>query len=106
MPDFHLSAQDIRVEGNTLKARLDNGEGGQTDAELDLNSILGNNDGTFVWADEGFARTAEEIHFTIEGGDNVPILRAQLRNNGGELQQADINLAERIGNDHGKFVFE
>lgn len=53
----------------------------------------------------GFADSAENIHFSIEGGDNVPILRAQLRNIEGELVDADINLSERIGNDNGQFVF-
>ena len=35
----------------------------------------------------------------------VPILRASLGNVAGEYVEADINLAERIGNDNGNFSF-
>lgn len=45
---FHASAQDIRVdEGHILRARLNNGGGDFVDAELDLNNVIGNNDGKF-----------------------------------------------------------
>lgn len=53
----------------------------------------------------GYSNSAEDIHFSIEGGDNVPILRARLFNLGGEAIDADCNLSERIGNDNGNFVF-
>lgn len=46
---FHLSAEDIRVDdGHILRARLGNGEGEHVDAELDLNTVIGNNNGTYV----------------------------------------------------------
>jgi hypothetical protein len=33
----------------------------------------------------------------------VPVLRALLKNEDEELVEADVNLAERIGNDNGSF---
>ena len=53
----------------------------------------------------GFADSAEEITFELEGDDSVPVLRAQLLNVDGELIDADINLAERINNNDGEFTF-
>ncbi|KAK1828814.1 CVNH domain-containing protein [Podospora conica] len=104
---FHASAENIRVDdGHMLRAALRNGNGDLVDAELDLNSVLGNNDGNFEWGAGDFAGSAEEITFSIEGGDGVPILRANLRNCEGELIHRDVNLSERIGNQDGQFVFE
>ena len=43
---FHASAHDIRVDdGHILRARLTNGNGDSVDAEIDLNQIIGNNNG-------------------------------------------------------------
>ena len=53
----------------------------------------------------GFAESAEEIHLSLESEENLPILRAQLRNSEGELVEANINLSERIGNNNGEFAF-
>lgn len=53
----------------------------------------------------GFANSAEEISFELEGDDSVPVLRAQLYNVEGELIEADINLAERLHNNDGEFSF-
>ncbi|KAL4812973.1 Cyanovirin-N [Aspergillus spinulosporus] len=101
---FHHSAQDIRVEdGHRLLAQLQKEDGEWVDAEFDLNQILGNNNGHFEWDANNFSHSAEEITFGIEGVENVPVLRALLRNEEGEPVAADVNLAERIGNDNGSF---
>ncbi len=43
---FHASAQDIRVDdGHILRARLNNADGQQVDAEIDLNQFIGNSNG-------------------------------------------------------------
>lgn len=52
-----------------------------------------------------FSGSAEDIELSIEGDDNVPILRAKLNPVDGDPVDADINLAERIGNDGGNLVF-
>ncbi|KAK4105443.1 Cyanovirin-N [Parathielavia hyrcaniae] len=103
---FHESAADIEVsDGHILKARLKNMDGEEVDAEFDLNSCIGNNDGSFEWGGEGFAGSAEDISFSLEGDDSVPVLRASLKNAEGELVDADINLGERIHNNDGCFEF-
>ncbi|KAL1835988.1 hypothetical protein VTJ49DRAFT_5736 [Mycothermus thermophilus] len=106
MSYFHASASDIRVDDDhILRATLINADGEEVEAELDLNTVIGNNDGSFEWGGENFSESAEDISFSIEGADSVPILRANLRNIEGELIGADINLSERIGNNNGEFVF-
>ncbi|KAL5335990.1 Cyanovirin-N, partial [Aspergillus crustosus] len=103
---FHASAQNIRVDdGHRLIAELQNEEGDWVEDELDLNDILGNNDGRFEWHGGDFSGSAEDISFDLEGDDGVPILRARLTNSDSDEVDADINLAERIGNNNGSFHF-
>lgn len=52
-----------------------------------------------------FSHSAEEITFSIEGDDAVPVLRANLATSEGNTSSADINLGERIQNIDGAFVF-
>ncbi|KAK0704316.1 Cyanovirin-N [Lasiosphaeris hirsuta] len=103
---FHISAQNIRVDdGHILRATLKNAAGEDVESELDLNRYLGNNDGHFEWEAADFSGSAQNVNFSVEGGDSVPILRAQLRDAAGEWHDRDINLAERIGNNDGAFEF-
>ncbi|KAK4442595.1 cyanovirin-n family protein [Podospora aff. communis PSN243] len=103
---FHASAQDIRVDdGHMLRATLLNADGEAVEAEFDLNTVIGNDNGNFVWGGGDFSGSAEEISFSLEGDDSVPVLRANLRDVEGNLEHRDINLSERIGNDNGSFVF-
>jgi len=73
------------------------------DATLDLNSCLGNNDGNFEWDGQQFSLTANNISLSIENGQ--PILKAELRDQNNSPVSASINLAERIENQDGEFVF-
>jgi hypothetical protein len=46
MSNFHINAQDMRIDdGHILRCRLPNNNGEEVDAELDLNSCIGNNGG-------------------------------------------------------------
>ncbi|KAK0113525.1 hypothetical protein ONS95_013779 [Cadophora gregata] len=104
---FHISAQDVRVEDNhILKASIPNVDGELVEAELDLNSCLGNNDGSFAWEGQGYADSGENFSFEFEGDDGLPILRGELRNIEGEGIPGDINISERISNQNGQLVFE
>lgn len=58
-----------------------------------------------MWGGGGFKDSASDISFEREGEDGVPVLRAILKDVEGEDRDADINLAERIGNDNGRLVF-
>ncbi|KAJ5765156.1 hypothetical protein N7520_004715 [Penicillium odoratum] len=102
---FHESASSIELEDDhILKATLRNENGDQEEVTLDLNGMIGNNDGDFCWGGENFKESANEIYLSIEG-DGIPVLRAKLLNIEGEDMDADINLAERISNDNGELVF-
>ena len=106
---FHHSADipSLRLEnGRNLVGRLRNNGGSFQDASFNLDSCLSNNQGHFQWNGEGFSRTASEIRFAMEGGGNVPVLRAQLRTMSGAWLSADVNLGERIKNVDGQFKFE
>jgi hypothetical protein len=61
--------------------------------------------GNFEWGGVNFSESADNISFSIEGGDSVPVLRAGLRDVEGNVQWRDLNLAERIGNIDGNFEF-
>ncbi|KAL1625500.1 hypothetical protein SLS56_007322 [Neofusicoccum ribis] len=103
---FHLSAEDIRIEDNhILKARLRTEGGDWNDAEIDLNQHLGNQDGMIHWDGRDFSHSAENVTFSIEGGGEVPVLRTFLRSIDGEEFARDVNLAERIQNHDGHFVY-
>jgi hypothetical protein len=50
---FHSSASDISVDENgILRAKLSNSSGEAVDAEFDLNTVLGNDNGHFQWGGE------------------------------------------------------
>lgn len=123
---FHASAINIELEDyHILKATLLNSEGEEVDSELDLNEIIGNNNGTphfpvhsstvlislpgsFEWGGENFQHSAEDIEFSRDerdDGEAIPVLRASLGNLEGENVSADINLAERITNEDGHLKF-
>lgn len=62
--------------------------------------------GQFQWEGNNFADTADNVHFAIEGDGEVPVLRADLSNLEGATASVDVNLAERIVNSDGAFVFQ
>ncbi|XWX00381.1 hypothetical protein V2A60_008401 [Cordyceps javanica] len=102
---FNTSSSNIRVDdGHILRASVRNGNGEDVESELDLNTCLGNNNGRFEWGGRDFSGSAENITFSVEGDAQVPILRARLRG-GDDSSDADVNLAERIGNDNGSLSF-
>ncbi|KAI9741746.1 MAG: hypothetical protein M1834_000132 [Cirrosporium novae-zelandiae] len=103
---FHLTAENIHIENkHMLKARLRNKKGENVDAHIDLNHHIGNDNGRFEWGGHGFANTAKNVTFSIEGDGTVPVLRASLSKENGEQSNSDINLSERIKNRDGAFVF-
>ncbi|CAI7629395.1 hypothetical protein PCG10_008413 [Penicillium crustosum] len=103
---FHESATHIELEdGHILKAVLRNEDGDEEESTIDLNDHIGNDNGQFHWDGGDFHSSADDVRFDREGDDGVPVLRATLRDVDGEGHDADINLAERIGNDNGHLVF-
>ncbi|CZS97642.1 related to Cyanovirin-N homolog [Rhynchosporium agropyri] len=103
---FHAGANNVRVEDNhILKATIPNEAGEMVEAELDLNSCIGNHNGSFQWEGQGYADSGGAFSFSFEGG-GIPVLRAELKNVDGEGVPSDINIAERISNQNGRLVFD
>ncbi|CCX10125.1 Cyanovirin-N [Pyronema domesticum] len=105
MSYFHVTASNIRLEGNELVANLDNGSGESPEARIDLNTVLGNEDGHFSWGGKNFSASAENICLEI-AADGMPILRADLKNSDEALVSANVNLTERLINTFGEFQFQ
>jgi hypothetical protein len=61
--------------------------------------------GSFVWDGEGFSGSAENVHFSIEGDGEVPVLRATLFDGDGNGTERDLNLGERVSNNDGNFEY-
>ncbi|KAF4470375.1 HOL1 [Fusarium albosuccineum] len=105
MGNFHESSENIRLEdGHILHAECGDGEGGTNESTLDLDYYLGNNDGYFEWDGNNFSGSASNILLEINE-DGYPILSARLNPIDGDPREANVNLAERIGNDSGTLVF-
>ncbi|KAF2674142.1 Cyanovirin-N [Microthyrium microscopicum] len=103
---FAQSAQNLRVDdGHILRGQLQNVNGDWVDAELDLNSCIGNDWGNFQWGGENFSGSSQDINFTVEGDASVPVLRAVIDDGNGGHNQRDLNLGERIQNSDGQLVF-
>jgi hypothetical protein len=61
--------------------------------------------GHIHWDGENFSHSVENVEFAIEGGGQVPVLRCFCRDSEGNEFARDVNLAERIQNDNGNFVY-
>ncbi|KAL2151881.1 hypothetical protein VTH82DRAFT_5065 [Thermothelomyces myriococcoides] len=75
---FSDSANHILLEGSVLRAEVMTEEGAWVWAEIDLDTIIGNNDGEFDPAGENFSQTAEDI--ALDG----TVLTARLQRADGE----------------------
>ncbi|KAJ6107218.1 hypothetical protein N7523_008541 [Penicillium sp. IBT 18751x] len=103
---FHQSALSFELDDDhILKATLRTEDGEENESELDLNHIIGNNNGSFEWGGQDFKDSASDIELHREGDEELPILRAKLKNVDDEEIDADVNLSERITNDNGNLVF-
>ncbi|KAI1411087.1 cyanovirin-N family protein [Hypoxylon sp. FL1857] len=104
--NFFATSQNIRLEdGHYIRASLQKVDGEWVEAEINLNDHIGNENGRFAWDSAGFADSAENIRISIEGDGPVCVLRAQLRDVNGELQDSDLNLSERMANNDGSFYW-
>ncbi|KAJ6007453.1 hypothetical protein N7540_011429 [Penicillium herquei] len=103
---FHQSSVSFELEDDhILKATLRTDDEEEQESVLDLNGIIGNDNGHFCWGGVNFQDSASSIELNTEGEEDIPVLRATLISMEGEEIEADINLAERISNDNGNLVF-
>jgi hypothetical protein len=102
--NFSSSSQQISIDGDhDLIARCRAVDGSEKMSALSLNKVLGNDNGRFVWVDDGgnFGASARNVRLV----DNGRILEAELKNIGGEWQWSRVWLDERIGNNNGDLMF-
>ncbi|KFY15787.1 hypothetical protein V491_05558 [Pseudogymnoascus sp. VKM F-3775] len=99
----------IRPDGGSYYLEGDcwsNTSGNFVHSELRLDDCLGNDHGRFQWGGRNFSSGARDITFEIEGANPVPVLRAELQDQGvGDYAARDVNLAERINNKDGQLTF-
>ncbi|KAJ5900050.1 hypothetical protein N7495_004794 [Penicillium taxi] len=94
--------QDTYLVGECLDPRSHHWE----TSTLRLDDCLGDERaGKFKWGGREFTRDATNVSFKIEGVSNVPILRADLRDDSWHYLKGDVNLAERIENRDGHLRF-
>ncbi|RMJ27898.1 CVNH [Aspergillus sp. HF37] len=102
---FVETANDLYLEDDhVLVGQLQGDDGELCDASIDLNEVIGNNEGSFEWEGQNFSEYARDVSFSIED-DSTPMLRAVLGVREDEWNESEINLAESIQNYRGRFVF-
>lgn len=121
MNDLLEEAQNLRLEGSTLKGLLKDRAGGWHNAEIDLDKHIGVEDGAppplptaitpihapltqkghLTWSGKGFARDAKDLR--IDRHAHKPELVATLRGADGREAQNELLLGERIENADGSF---
>ncbi|KAI9375893.1 Cyanovirin-N [Aspergillus egyptiacus] len=105
---FHITAANVELEKNRiLSAYLPTrqGHGVGKWRTMNLDDVLGNDNGSFAWDWVNFSHSAQDIRLERQGRDKIPILYAKLRNAKGQWVDASVNLGERIANDEGEFKF-
>ncbi|KAJ5116171.1 Cyanovirin-N [Penicillium angulare] len=101
---FNLDADNLRLERRyDLRATLKDDEGRPRESSIDLDEIIGQYNGKFVWGGQGFHRTAGKVDLVIENGR--PILYARLRDFHRYWSDEKLDLSERIVNNHGYFQY-
>jgi len=102
--NFSGSSEQISLDGDhDLIARCRAIDGSEKLSAISLNKVLGNDNGRFVWVDDGgnFAASARNIRLV----DNGRIVEAELKSISGDWHWSRAWLDERIGNNNGNLVF-
>lgn len=97
---FWESSQNVRLEDNFLRASCCNADGEWQETEIDLNGVLGNENGVFALGGGGWHQSA--TNYRLEG----PVLVAQLQNGDGDWPEAKIDLNDFITNNNGQLELQ
>ncbi|KAF4583543.1 hypothetical protein EYR38_002295 [Pleurotus pulmonarius] len=100
MSGFAESSRDWYIEDNVLHATCQNSEGDWVESSLNLDDVLGNNDGTFEPGAGGFSGSATDVRIDTDAG--WTILRASLQRADGEWNDTTIDLNSFIENNNGQ----
>ncbi|KAJ7243538.1 Cyanovirin-N [Mycena rebaudengoi] len=93
---FSATSFYIRLEGTILKAKCQDGKGNDIDSSLNLDTVLGNVNGTFSTDVQSFSATGANY------GLNGHTLYARLIKMNNEWHDASIDLDKVIKNNGGK----
>ncbi|KAI5789648.1 Cyanovirin-N [Peziza echinospora] len=88
------------INNHILRAQLRKSNGEVVNAEIDLNTVLGNSDGWFRWGWTNFTASSKNIQ--LQGSKLVGQLTKRDQQHR-ELQ--GVELSEALFNDEGRFVF-
>lgn len=96
---FSESSRNIHLIGSTLSAECCTAEGEWIESQINLDSCLGNINGSFEWGQENYSFSAENVEL-----DGV-ILSAGLATEDGEsFTDSKVNLDEYISNIDGQLT--
>jgi hypothetical protein len=101
--NFSGSSREMALDrDHDLIARCRAVDGSERMSALSLNKHLGNDNGQFIWVQDGgnFAGSARNIRLV----DNGRVLEAELRDRDGNWRHATVYLDEKIGNNNGDLV--
>jgi hypothetical protein len=101
--NFSGSSSEIALDrDNDLIARCRAVDGSERMSALSLNKVLRNDNGHFVWVDDGgnFNGSARNVRLV----DNGRVIEAELRDHDGGWRFSRVYLDERIGNNDGELV--
>lgn len=93
---FSESSENYRLEGHHLHADCRDEDDNMCNSSLDLNRVLGNDEGRFDSNGENFSESAE-----FYGLDGTTLV-ARLRDSDGEYHDARIDLNSLIMNNNGR----
>ena len=93
---FSHSSHSIHLRGTVLHARCKDQHGEYRESSIDLDAVLGNNDGRFTLHGGNFAHSARDVQ--LDGTE----LSATLRDTDGEWHRTSIDLNRCIGNSDGR----
>ena len=98
--DFSQTCRNVSISGSTLSASCEKADGGYQDTKIDLNSNIGNVDGSLSWSDQNFIKTCRNT--SVSGST----LQGECKKRDQSWTNASINLDTHIANINGSLQYE
>ncbi|RDW56510.1 hypothetical protein BP5796_13151 [Coleophoma crateriformis] len=96
---LNTSSRNLTLDGTSLKAECQNEEGHWKDVDLELEQLLGNLSGNFVWMGKDFGKNARDIR--LEGS----VLHALLPTSPTTWNPTHVDLNDRVCNKDGLLCY-
>lgn len=93
---FGNSSSNIYLSGTTLHASCKDSQGNSHNSSLNLNTYIGNSEGSLVWGASNFAASSSNI--SLSG----TTLHADCKDSSGKSHHSSLNLNSYISNIEGK----